>query len=216
MRILLFGHEGGFGSAISSFFREAGHEVIGIGRGEQPPDGPGSFDVCFLSVPASEIKGCARVVRGCKVVEISSVKSPMVELSGKVVSIHPLFGPRSLGDRRFRDIAYIDGISIPGGEEITRRLFPGFRLVHMTAEEHDRLMVELLIKPYLVSRVAEGLLGPVKGAMTPSRSALDGIAGIGRMEGSTVLNETIRLNPFYLEALEELDSAVRKTIGIFR
>ena len=204
MKILLPGYRWSFGSTVSRYFEEQGHEAHGVYRRDEILGNLHQFDLCFLAVPINEVGGYAHKIRGIPLVEISSVKSEMKRLRGKVVSIHPMFGPRSIGDSRYRNIIFITDISPENGMDTVKSVFPGFRITGMTADEHDRAMADLLVKPYLFSMLADSMKeGP--GTITGSSYSLFlQLAALSESESRSVMEDTIRLNPYSLQVLDEM------------
>ncbi len=210
MKIALAGSSGNFGKLAHELFTQSGHSVTGISREIWPTTDFSEFDLCFLSVPVTEVGKYLQNCGECPAVEISSVKEPIKKHRGKVISIHPIFGPRSIGNSGFHNIIYVDDLSPDNGEEIIHGLFPKFRLVHMTAEEHDRAMVEILIKPFFLSRIASEITGKDLGFTGPSQEVLRQLASISGSESSGVLDDTIRLNPFAKSALREISQVSKR------
>lgn len=210
MRIALAGATGNFGKLARIYFSEGGHSVVGIGRDNWASTDFSAFDVCFLSVPVTEVGNYLQYCNDSTVIEISSVKEPLKKYSGRLVSIHPIFGPRSIGDPRFRNIIYVEDLSIEGGRDIVQRLFPGFKIIDLTADEHDRSMVEVLIKPFIMSRIASLISIDNLGFKGPSQSVLQQLASISGSESSGVLMDTIKLNPYARKVMTEIGAAVEK------
>ena len=204
MKVALAGSTGHFGKLASKLFTGSGHSVTGISREKWASTDFSEFDLCFLSVPVTEVGKYLENCGDCPSVEISSVKDPIKKYRGRVISIHPVFGPRSIDNPDFRNIIYVDDLSPDNGTEIISSLFPEFRLVHMTAEEHDRAMVEVLIKPFFMSRIAAEITGGTFEFTGPSQMVLRQLASISASESSGVLEDTIRLNPFARAALKEI------------
>lgn len=216
MEILVVGSRGGFGQAVTNYLEKGGHTVRGISRGDRIPEDLSGTDACILAVPVGEIGPFVDALGSIPVIEISSTKAAVSNLKGKIVSIHPMFGPRSIEDARFHDIIYITDISMEGGKELISQLFPGFNTIEMTSAQHDDLMSDLLVKPYILSLLADSVLEedtPVTGS---SHRIFKDLAAISRSESRRVLEDSIRLNPntsaILDRLMEELDS-YRETLG---
>ncbi len=205
MRILVIGSSGNFGSTLVAFLRGNGHEVTGIDRDDEIPGLLKDYEACFLAIPLNGIMEYISRNEHPMLVEISSVKTPMKKYSNRVVSIHPLFGPSSIGNPEFRNILFINDISQPQSLKSIEFLFPGFAITSLTADEHDRLMVELLVRPYILSilssRTSSGTTRNV--TCTSHRKLLD-LSSISMAESREVLLDTIRHNPYSKEALKNL------------
>lgn len=210
MRVALAGSSGNFGKLALNMLRANGHEVTGIKRDEWDTADLSAYDVCFLSIPVLEIGKYLEKCGKCKVVEISSVKDPVRRFKGRIVSIHPIFGPRSSGDPKFKNIIYIDDLSEEGGESLIGELFPGYRLHHMTADQHDRAMVQVLINPFFMSRIASEISGNDLEFTGPSQDILKQLAAISGSESAGILQDTIRLNPYAKDGLREIVQVARK------
>lgn len=216
MKLALAGASGNFGKLAFELFVSNGHSVTGISRDNWDSMDLSGYDVCFLSVPVSEVGRYLQNCSECTAVEISSVKEPVRKYSGSVISIHPIFGPRSIDNPDFRNIIYVNDISQRNGEEIVRKLFPGFNLISMTAEEHDRAMVEVLIKPFFMSEIAAAVIKNNLSFTGPSQKILNQLASISHSESKGVLNDTIALNPYANQAIREIADISRKLEEDFR
>ncbi len=210
MRILVAGSSGNFGKLASDLFSRRGHEVTGIGRKEQDSVDLSEFDICVLSIPVLEMGRYIEKAQGCTIVEVSSVKNPLKKYQGKIISIHPMFGPRSFSDPDFQNIIYVDDLSAMGGKKIIETLFPGFNLVNMTADDHDRAMVEMLIKPFLMSRIASEISRETLSFSGPSQKALQNLSSIWASERPEMMEQTIRLNPYSAGAVKEIMDAITR------
>ena len=171
--------------------RGNGHQVAGVDKGDEIPGSLMDYDACFLAIP---LHGISEFLSGNEhpmLVEISSVKTPMKKYSGRVVSIHPMFGPSSISNPEYRNILFINDISPFHSMRFIESVFPGFSITPLTADEHDRLMVEMLVRPYLLSllssRISSGTEGKV--TCTSYRKLLD-LSSISKTESKEVLLDT--------------------------
>lgn len=204
MEILIVGVNGSFGRAAKDYFIGNGHRVSGIGRNDPLPDDCGAFDACILAIPVTEVEKYTEKFRDCPLIEISSTKDRVRKFRGKIISIHPMFGPRSIGNNRFHDIIFITDISPVGSDKLVATLFPGFNIVRMTADEHDKAIADLLVKPYVFSLLAGMLDIGEYGITCTSFNALHDLAEIAITENSRVLEDTIRFNPHTREILVKI------------
>ena len=131
MKIAVFGSNGKFGETVSGFFSSHGHEVSGFDISDGEFNIPGGFDIYFLAVPLASARKMISLLKDGVIIEIGSIKAPVKEFAGKLISIHPMFGPKSITDPVFRNIIYIDDLSIKDGERIIRAIFPGFRIISL-------------------------------------------------------------------------------------
>ncbi len=114
-----------------------------------------SFDAVVISVPISVTPsviraGSGKMKEGSCIVEVSSVKSPVIpsmrEASRRglgTVSIHPLFGP-GLDDLSKGRAALVPIVDVDGELALASSLFP-FEYVVIDAEDHDRAMAWLAL-----------------------------------------------------------------------
>lgn len=211
MKILVLGSSGNFGSMLASFLRSQKHQVTGMDRDDTLPLSMGEFQACFLAVPANAAIDFIETYEHPAIFEIGSAKAAMAKYSGRVVSIHPMFGPNSIKLPEFRNIIFIDDISPPGSRLLLEKLFPGFSVHSMSADEHDRLMVELLVKPYFYSMLAARTSGSQRPPLScTSHEAMDRLLEISHLESQNAMGDTIRLNPFSGEALQEIVDEAEK------
>ncbi len=210
MRILVVGSRGNFGKLAAELFERDGHKVTGIGRLERDTVNISDYDVTVLSIPVAEMGSYIENNSGSIIVEVSSVKAPLKKYAGMVVSIHPMFGPRSVDDPQFHNIIYVDDVSIKDGERIVKELFQGFRLFHMTSEGHDKAMIDMLIKPYLMARLATEISNVSTPFLGPSQSILQKLSSISVSERSEILEQNMKLNPYAKDAMREIWEAAKR------
>lgn len=214
MKILIVGSSGRFGTTLMHLFSNYGHDVEGVDIQNYGMlnEGMKKSDFIFLAVPASvamdiiEKFGASR-----KIIEVSSSKDPFRKFADRIISIHPLFGPLSIDDQKLRNILFITDISFHGSEDIISTLFPGYNVISMKSEEHDRLMIELQVIPYLISMLSSRISNKTE-LKTRSRIIMDQVSDICSLQGPSTLIDTIRLNPFSNDALETM----RRTIDDLR
>ena len=206
MRIIIIGSRGRLGSVLSSMFTSAGHIVVGIDLfnagilDREIQDA----DIALMAVPIAEsIRLLKRYTPVCTIIETSSVKGPFREFRNGVISIHPLFGPLSVDDEGMNNIAFISDISPAGSIDIVRSLFPDSNIISMTAEDHDRLAIQLQVIPYIISILSSRMMADTD-VSTHSRKALASLARVSGVQNGEVLKDTIRLNPFSKSAFTRI------------
>ena len=206
MRIIIVGSRGRLGSVLTSMFTTAGHIAVGIDLSNA-----GSLDeeirvadVALLAVPIAEsVRLLKKYTLECPIIETSSVKEPFKEFRNRVISIHPLFGPLSVGEEGMNNIAFISDISPAGSIDIVKSLFPDSNIVPMTAEGHDLLAVQLQVIPYIMSILSSRIMVDTD-VSTHSRKALASLAKVSQVQNGEVLKDTIRLNPFSRSAFTHI------------
>ncbi|MHB8360730.1 MAG: Rossmann-fold NAD(P)-binding domain-containing protein [Thermoplasmataceae archaeon] len=212
MRLLIIGSAGRFGVVLTKIMRESGHSVIEI-----PDENHGnidklimSADTAFLSTPLSAtIQYIEKYSHITKLIEISSVKRPLVKYGGKITSIHPLFGPLSYKIESYKNILFINDISPIGTIDSIASLFFGFNIISVTAEEHDRLMANVQVLPFILSMLSSRINTPVS-VKTRSKGMLEKFAEISENENRAGLVDMIKFNLFS----KELFSKIRKEIDL--
>lgn len=209
MKVCVIGSKGQIGSILADLVDKAGHDVSRIdleeiGRAEETILGS---DATILAVPlAPIIDYIERFGTRRTIIEVSSVKAPLIKHSGKFISIHPLFGPHSFPDNR--SVCLINDISLNGSEVLLRSLLPQCDFISMTAEEHDRLMVGSLVAPYLLSIMARSLAGDGN-PMTRSGSVMKDLTSILGDMNPDVISDTIRLNPNTRNLVDSFEEILR-------
>lgn len=203
MRIGVVGYSGRFGAAAVDHLRGKGHTVIPFHGREFQPEDSRSLDYVLLATP---VEAALKFIDGShepwKMVEICSVKKPFLRYAGKIISIHPLFGPQTINDSRFRNIIHISDISIPGSNKMIESIFTDSKIVSMSARTHDLLMLDIMVKPYILSLVASDLGLPEVDIQTGSYRRLMGLAEISENESRKVMMDTIAMNPGSAEIIE--------------
>lgn len=211
MKVSIIGSKGRIGSVLRERISSAGHEIlVGADRDDVIDRSLlEKSDLVVLAVPQDEaIRLMETYGETCRIVEITSVKSPMRRFSGKVISIHPLFGPASWGNPDFNTVLFVNDISPEGSITEIRELFPGKNIISVTATEHDRSMADLLVAPYAISMIAKKLVSREQKFVTPSFANLQKLASILDGENASVVKDTISRNEFTASLLEEIDNEI--------
>ena len=155
MKITVLGSSGRFGSFVSEYFRSQGNTVISLDMNTSQSylaDSLSSSDISLLATPLKEaISYIEEYSDLAHLVEVCSVKAPFRKYSGKILSIHPFFGPESFKDSARRKIALITDICPVGSELTVKKLFPDCSVIKMNSDEHDRMMASEQELPYLIS-----------------------------------------------------------------
>ena len=155
MKITVLGSSGRFGSFVSEYFRIQGNTVISLDMNTSQSylaDSLSSSDISLLATPLKEaISYIEEYSDLAHLVEVCSVKAPFRKYSGKILSIHPFFGPESFKDPSRRKIALITDICPVGSELTVKKLFPDCSVIKMNSDEHDRMMASEQELPYLIS-----------------------------------------------------------------
>ncbi|QRF75273.1 prephenate dehydrogenase [Thermoplasmatales archaeon] len=198
MRIIVLGSGGRLGRLLSTMFRENGHTVVGIDMDNSDMLEPEirSSDIVFLAVP---VRVAIKVIKNyhstALLVEMSSVKEPFREFRDGIISIHPLFGPLSVGDPALRNILFISDISVQGTLDMLKDLFPGFNIFPMSAQQHDEMAIQLQVIPYIISILSSRSIQDTI-VSTRSKNTLAKLAEVSELQSEIVMRDTIRLNPF--------------------
>ncbi len=242
MRVAVIGASGSMGVYFSIHFLGEGNTVVGSDKNkkgrrvtgvEYAPSNHAAAnhaDLVLVAVPMEETPKVVQelageVGPGCKVVEISSIKGKrfagarhlLAKRGASLLSLHPLFGPSS------RDKG--PKICVVGGKsDLTsaKELFPRARLILMTAEEHDRLMANVLSLVHLmnlafISTVAKQVgLKKLRRVLTPLASAQLTVAEATLSQDADLYTSIQTSNPFVNDVLDsfagELNS-IRKLIS---
>ncbi|MCL4341775.1 MAG: hypothetical protein M1431_06760 [Candidatus Thermoplasmatota archaeon] len=214
MKIGIVGYGGRFGSAAMNYLGSRGISTIGIHGREFNDRFMDEVDFAILAVPVS---AALSMIQGSsqreKLIEISSVKRPFKMYAGEIISIHPLFGPLTIGNESFRDIVHVSDLSVEGSEGIVSGIFPDSVMRSMTADDHDRLMSDLLVKPYILSIIGHEMGWESHDVKTGSFLKFQSVASILDSESPDVLMDTIRLNPYSADVLQSALRALNSIIG---
>ncbi|HIH60476.1 MAG TPA: hypothetical protein HA289_05210 [Ferroplasma sp.] len=135
----------------------------------------------------------------------------MVNFSGHIISLHPLFGPESY--EKNKSIIFINDISRINSLDDIKNMFPGYNIISMDAEQHDTLMGEILVKPYILSYISESCNSDI---VTGSYSKFLEIEKIKYKENPGVLIDTIKYNANSREIINEIEKKLqdlKKLIG---
>lgn len=205
MRIAVVGYTGRFGSAAMRLLGEAGHTVIPVHGLDFTDRILDSVDYALLAVP---VHAALTIAGDCKdpgkLVEICSVKSPFRPFAGNIISIHPLFGPLTLNSGNQRNIIYIDDLSTPGSIGIIKQMFPGSSITSMSSSCHDRTMIDLLVRPYILSMLADSSGKAETDLTTRSSGMLSEFESIYEDESRDIMMDTISMNPYSMDILVKI------------
>ena len=217
MKVFIMGNRGRMGKLLTGLFRDLGHEVKGfdILDGTAEPDSVEmqQADVILLSIPQEKaLQFCLSHPEFKNVVEIGSTKSIMKNLRGRIISIHPLFGPLSYESGNRRKIFFIDDISPEGSIDLIGKLFGRMEMIPIGYDNHDRLMAEMLVTPYIISLISSGL-STGREPMTRSAEVLEQVSLISKLQSQEVMNMSIFLNPYSRSVFENIKSSLETLMG---
>lgn len=211
MKIGILGASGRLGSVLTEILVGHGHEVAKLGREDADllDRIEKSLDWIILSVPAHvAIDLIEKFPNINKFIEVGSVKKPIERYKKRLISIHPLFGPRSVNNKKYSNILFIEDISKEGSLEVLNEIFPGYNIIPLTAEKHDKDMVSLLIVPYVLSKISANLNVTNLDYATSSFSIFANLSRMLKDENMEVVMDTIKMNPFSKDILNELDNSI--------
>ena len=198
MRVTVLGSSGRFGTFVSEYFRSHGNIVTSIDQNasqKKLTESLLSSEISLLATPIKEtISYVEEYSEVTQLVEVCSVKAPFRKYSGKILSIHPFFGPESFKDSSRRKIALITDICPVGSEFAVKKLFPDCSVVKMDSDEHDRMMAFEQGLPYLISlylRESTRSIPPFTG----SGRMLREIIQLSDRESIKVMKDSIAENP---------------------
>ncbi len=170
-------------------------------------------DLFILAVPfLSAVEYIQKFSENVTCIEVTSIKTPMIPFRGRIISIHPLFGPRSFLDVELRNIVFIKDISFSGSVDLVKQLFPGFNIIETTASEHDALVAKVQVAPYLISILAN-LINCDTELKTRSKKVLEKMAGVSNDQNPNVLLDTISRNPFSMYIIKEIQEKINEMVS---
>jgi prephenate dehydrogenase/chorismate mutase/prephenate dehydrogenase len=169
-------------------------------------------DFAFLALPVeATLNIIKRFPEYEGFIDLTSVKSKMTSFSRHIISLHPLFGPESY--EKNKSIIFINDISRINSLDDIKNMFPGYNIISMDAEEHDTLMGEILVKPYILSYISESFNSDI---VTGSYSKFLEIEKIKYKENPGVFIDTIKYNNNSREIINEIEKKLqdlKKLIG---
>ena len=209
MKILIIGSKGRLGKTLMDIFPEAtGIDLNDNTLGEELE----KAEIAFLAVPLNVTLDIINKYPEYRTfVDLTSVKSPMKKYSGKIISIHPMFGPSSY--KTNKDILFINDISSVNSIKTVSGLFEKYNIISLTADQHDELMGELLIKPYILSYICDGGESNIE---TNSHKKLLELLSIKDNENKEIMLDTIICNENTKKIIDEMEKRlkyIKKLIG---
>ncbi|BAB60516.1 TVG1421572 [Thermoplasma volcanium GSS1] len=181
MKVGIIGKQGRLGRVLQAILDENGFDVV-----------ENNWDIAFLSVPIGAAISYIEKYDG-PFIEVSSVKTPFKKYAGRIVSIHPLFGPASYKDGVHRTVLFIKDISMPEYRDLIAEMFRGYEIVDTTADVHDKEMAKSLALPYAVAIISKNIDTAFR---TKSFDTFKGIVRILENENEEVMLDTINKNPY--------------------
>lgn len=209
MKVCLIGSKGRMGTILGGILQRAGHEIKGIDveNIEDAVRVSRESDFTILAVPLSAtLKYIESLGQDTEIVEISSVKEPLKKYSGRIISIHPLFGPDSFPENR--KVCLIENISPKDSLSSLKTLLPECEFIAMTSDSHDRMMSESLVAPYLLSIMAKSINSESTG-ITHSGTVIQNLLSITGNMNADVITDTILLNPNTENILNSMENILR-------
>ena len=210
MRLLVMGSNGRLGKTLMKIFPDA--HGIDIENSYHMEAELKEADFAFLALPVeATLNIIKRFPEYEGFIDLTSVKSKMTSFSRHIISLHPLFGPESY--EKNKSIIFINDISRINSLDDIKNMFPGYNIISMDAEEHDTLMGEILVKPYILSYISESFNSDI---VTGSYSKFLEIEKIKYKENPGVFIDTIKYNNNSREIINEIEKKLqdlKKLIG---
>ena len=210
MRLLVMGSNGRLGKTLMKIFPDA--HGIDIENSYHMEAELKEADFAFLALPVeATLNIIKRFPEYEGFIDLTSVKSKMTSFSRHIISLHPLFGPDSY--EKNKSIIFINDISRINSLDDIKNMFPGYNIISMDAEEHDTLMGEILVKPYILSYISESFNSDI---VTGSYSKFLEIEKIKYKENPGVFIDTIKYNNNSRGIINEIEKKLqdlKKLIG---
>ncbi|WP_337861102.1 prephenate dehydrogenase/arogenate dehydrogenase family protein [Ferroplasma sp.] len=210
MYILIIGSNGRLGKILLKIFPES--TKIDIENSNYLESELQKADFAFLATPMdATINIIRRFPEYDGFIDLTSVKSKMIEFAGKIISLHPLFGPETYGTNK--SIIFINDISRKDSLADMEKLFQDYKLIIMDANSHDALMGEILVKPYVLSYISKSENSSI---ITGSYSKFLEIEKIKYNENSQVLIDTIKYNENSSKIIKDIEKrleGLKKLVG---
>lgn len=202
MKISIIGSKGRLGSVFTKILKNSDNQIIECESEECDFEAIKNSEISILSVNIKESKRILEKYADFKLlIECSGVKSSFIKFRGKIISIHPLFGPNSYKIRN--DIIYIEDLSTKDGLGIVRSIFKGFNIIPMSYLEHDRLMAIAQALPYFISL---SIKLPNIALPLGSFQLLEALAHLRIAENEDIMRDAIMENPFSKDSIERFMS----------
>ncbi len=209
IKTTIIGYKGHLGSVLLKLFPDS--YCVDMNNKDELKRYLEISDYAFLAVPIDEEKSIIKNNLGFTgFIDLSSIKNEIVEFKDKIISIHPLFGPLSY--EKSKDIIFINDISYEGTIAVIKRLFKNYNIIPMSYNEHDKLISEILVKPYILSYISDSLNSEIK---TNSYIKFLNIYNIKNNENIENVLNTIALNRNSYKIIEEMEKkldALKKSV----
>ena len=185
MKVAIIGGAGKMGRWFTRYFIQQEHDVtisdidemnarrfaksLGIRLSRNNSEAAGSADLIAVCTPINTVPSVIKEILGdlnpsAAVMEISSVKSPVIPIMKKialtgrrVLSIHPLFGPGAedpFGER----MALVPICDATSEIDFAKQLFPSVEIIQVDPEGHDHAMALTLSLTHFINIVLASVL----------------------------------------------------------
>jgi len=185
VNVAIIGGAGKMGRWFSRYFIRQGHDVtisdadrekarcftksLGIKFAQNNSEAARSADLIAVCTPIDTIPNVIKEIladidSSAAIMEISSVKSPVISILRKiafmgirVLSIHPLFGP-GVEDPSKERMVLVPILDEASEISFAERLFPDIKMIAVDAERHDHAMALTLSLTYFINIVLASVL----------------------------------------------------------
>ncbi len=184
------------------------------GRALEELDDLEEYDMALLCVPISSIPRMVDLLadkmrEGSTVVEISSVKSPVMDAMRRAariglrpISLHPLFGP-GIKDLSKGKAAIVEVTDLEKEVGLASEIFP-FELIPVDVEEHDRAMAWLALTHLILNAFLSSSDGDAELLTSLSTTTLGHfirLAAASLTQNEVLTRELMELNPYFPSVL---------------
>jgi len=185
LKLAVIGGAGKMGRWLTRYFTQHEHEVtisdvdmekarrlaksLGIRLTRSNSEAARSADLVALCTPISEVPNVIKEILADlnpskAVMEISSVKSPVISIMRKiafrgirVLSVHPLFGP-GVEDPSKERMALVPIRDAASEINLAKQLFPDIEIISVDVEKHDHAMALTLSLTHFINIVFASVL----------------------------------------------------------
>lgn len=145
-----------------------------------------------------------------KIIDFSLAKTPMLRYRNRIVSLALLNDvSENISEPRY-ELVVIGDVSAKNAPEIASRIFPGVATVSRTAEEHDRIMSEILVKPYVMSLLARKITDLDQAPRTGEYEMVLELSRYVTNYNVDHIRDLMRNNPFTSEVFSKVEENLKR------
>lgn len=213
MKILFASNDNAVYRAISTIIEKTGHQInrIGSTNVDEIVSGYNTNDYLLLNQVSSVNRMVLKNISDrARIIDLSLAKTSMRRYGGQFISLSVLVLPsRELRDLKTRIILATD-ISSKDSENTIKQILGEIPIEKRTADESDKIISEVLVKPYLLSLISRKVSDLDYEMPTSEYSMVQELARLVTNYNVDQIRDMLRNNPHTGEIVASLEENVKR------